>query len=151
MAVTAPVDGTPARYSRGQLLAYGLPGLPLAGLGVPLFIFLPAFYAQNRGLSLEAVGFALLLARLWDAVSDPLIGMLSDRIETRFGRRKPWLFAGTPITSLAVYMLFVPPEGAGTLHLFGWSALLYLGWTMCNCPTRHGAQSCPAGITSARG
>lgn len=141
MAVTAPVDGTPARYSRGQLLAYGLPGLPLAGLGVPLFIFLPAFYAQNRGLSLEAVGVALLLARLWDAVSDPLIGMLSDRIETRFGRRKPWLFAGTPITCLAVYMLFVPPEGAGTLHLFGWSALLYLGWTMVQLPyTAWGAE-----------
>lgn len=134
MAVTVPVDRTPARYSRGQLLAYGLPGLPLAGLGVPLFIFLPAFYAQNRGLNLEAVGFALLLARLWDAVSDPLIGVLSDRIETRFGRRKPWLFAGTPITCVAVYMLFVPPEGAGTVHLFGWSVILYLGWTMVQLP-----------------
>ena len=134
MAVTEPADSTPECYSRGRLLAYGLPGLPLAGLGVPLFIFLPAFYAQNRGLSLEAVGFALLLARLWDALSDPLVGMLSDRTRTRFGRRKPWLFAGIPITCLAVYMLFVPPEGADTLHLFGWSMLLYLGWTMVQLP-----------------
>ncbi|MEP3114023.1 MFS transporter [Nisaea sp.] len=141
MEATAPVENTPARYSRGQLLAYGLPGLPLAGLGVPLFIFLPAFYAQSKGLSLEAVGFALLLARLWDAVSDPLIGMLSDRIETRFGRRKPWLFLGSPITCFAIYMLFVPPEGAGTLHLFGWSAVLYLGWTMVQLPyTAWGAE-----------
>lgn len=134
MAASAPLDGTSTRYSLWQLLAYGLPGVPLAGLGVPLFIFLPAFYAQNGELSLEAVGFSLLLARLWDAISDPLIGVLSDRIETRFGRRKPWLFAGTPITCLAIYMLFIPPEGAGTLHLFGWSAVLYLGWTMVQLP-----------------
>lgn len=141
MTAAAPAGRSPARYSRWQLLAYGLPGLPLAGLGVPLFIFLPAFYAQNRGLSLEAVGFALLLARLWDAVSDPLIGVLSDRITTRFGRRKPWLFAGAPITCVAIYMLFVPPEGAGILHLFGWSALLYLGWTMVQLPyTAWGAE-----------
>ena len=134
MAGTEPVDSTPECYSRGRLLAYGLPGLPLAGLGVPLFIFLPAFYAQNRGLSLEAVGVALLLARLWDALSDPLIGILSDRTRTRFGRRKPWLFAGIPIICLAVYMLFVPPEGAGTPHLFVWSVALYLGWTMVQLP-----------------
>ena len=129
------------RYSRVQLLAYGLPGLPLAGLGVPLFIFLPAFYASSGGLSLETVGFALLLARLLDVVSDPLIGTLSDRIETRFGRRKPWLFAGAPITCLAIYMLFLPPEGVGVLYLFGWSALLYLGWTMVQLPyTAWGAE-----------
>ncbi|WP_193181403.1 MFS transporter [Nisaea sediminum] len=128
-------------FSRLKLLAYGFPGLPLAALGVPLFIFLPSFYAQDRGLSLAAVGLVLLAARLWDAVTDPVIGLLSDRIATRFGRRKPWLLAGTPLTCLAVYMLFVPPEGAGALHLFAWSAALYLGWTMVQLPyTTWGAE-----------
>ncbi|WP_420405338.1 MFS transporter [Nisaea sp.] len=130
-----------SRQPRLPLLAYGFPGLPLAALGVPLFIFLPAFYAQERGLNLAAVGLVLLVARLWDAVSDPVIGLLSDRIATRFGRRKPWLIAGTPLTCLAVYMLFVPPEGAGVLHLFAWSAALYLGWTMVQLPyTAWGAE-----------
>jgi len=137
--MTAQAAGFP--LSRLRLLAYGLPGLPLAALGVPLFIFLPSFYAQDRGLSLAAVGLVLLAARLWDAVSDPLIGLLSDRVATRYGRRKPWLIAGTPLTCLAVYMLFVPPEGAGVPHLFGWSAALYLGWTMVQLPyTAWGAE-----------
>jgi Na+/melibiose symporter-like transporter len=137
--MTAETAATP--FSRLKLLAYGFPGLPLAALGVPLFIFLPSFYAQDRGLSLAAVGLVLLAARLWDAVTDPVIGLLSDRIATRFGRRKPWILAGTPLTCLAVYMLFVPPEGAGVLHLFVWSAVLYLGWTMVQLPyTAWGAE-----------
>ncbi|UUX49754.1 MFS transporter [Nisaea acidiphila] len=137
--MTAETAG--AAFSRTRLLAYGFPGLPLAALGVPLFIFLPAFYAQERGLSLAAVGLVLLVARLWDAVSDPVIGLLSDRITTRLGRRKPWLLAGTPLTCLSIYMLFVPPEGAGVLHLFAWSAALYLGWTMVQLPyTAWGAE-----------
>ena len=70
--------------SFGRLLAYGLPGLPLAALLLPLYIFLPAFYADDLGLGFTAVGAILLVARLSDVATDPLIGALSDR---RFDRR----------------------------------------------------------------
>ena len=75
------------------LLAFGVPGFPLAALLVPLYIYLPAFYADEMGLGLAAVGAILLAARLWDVVIDPLIGVLSDRWTTRIGRRRPWLIA----------------------------------------------------------
>jgi Na+/melibiose symporter-like transporter len=117
-----------------RLLAYGLPGLPLAALMLPLYIFLPTFYAKQAGIGFAAVGGALLVARLWDAVSDPMIGWLSDRFDGRFGRRRPWMLAGLPLVLLSVWMLFVPPDNAGSAHLLLWSILLYLGGTMIMLP-----------------
>ena len=124
----------PQRLSTVSLVAYGLPSLPLATLILPAFIFLPTFYAETVGVSLSAVGLVLLLARLWDMLSDPIIGQLSDSVQTRWGRRRPWLVVGTPIVAVAVWFLFVPPDGAGAMHLLVWSFLLYTGWTMVMLP-----------------
>ncbi len=61
------------------LLIYAVPAIPLAFLGLPLYVYLPAHYAGLPGLGLAAVGVVLLLARLLDLVTDPLVGLLSDR------------------------------------------------------------------------
>lgn len=129
--------GRATRLSVPRLIAYGLPGLPVGALGVPLFIFLPTFYSQGVGLPLATVGAILLVARLWDVVTDPVIGALSDRTRSRFGRRRPWMLAAVPLVMLAVWMVFRPPEDAGAVHLLVWSLVLYLGWTMIQLP--HGA------------
>ncbi|NNG05260.1 MAG: MFS transporter [Inquilinus sp.] len=123
------------------LLAYGAPALPLAALSLPAYILLPSFYAAEIGLGFASVGFVLLVARIWDVVTDPLVGQLSDRLDTRFGRRRPWLVAGAPLVMTAVWFLFVPGHGAGAAHLLGWSLVLYTGWTMMILPlTAWGAE-----------
>ena len=127
----------PARLRLPVVLAYGLPGLPVGALGVPLFIFLPTFYSAEVGIDLATVGIVLLIVRLWDVVTDPIIGTLSDRTRGPLGRRRPWLLAAVPLLLISVWMLFRPPEDAGTGHLLAWSLLLYLGWTMIQLP--HGA------------
>jgi glycoside/pentoside/hexuronide:cation symporter, GPH family len=116
------------------LLAYGLPGLPLAVLGLPLFIYLPTFYAESVGISLTTIGLVLLTARLWDVVTDPIIGALSDRTGGRLGRRRPWILASLPILCISIEFLFAPSQQAGVGHLLIWSMLLYLGWTMIQLP-----------------
>ncbi|MFC7333498.1 MFS transporter [Rhodocista pekingensis] len=137
---TGRSTGGGARLSAGRLLAYGLPALPLAALTLPAFALVPKYYA-GLGLPLGAVGLAILLARLWDVVTDPLVGWLSDRTRGRFGRRRPWLVAGLPLVLLSVWMLFQPPAGAGIAHLTGWSFALYLGWSMMFVPyTAWGAE-----------
>ena len=78
------------------LLAYAFPSLPLAGLGLPLVVHLPTYYAREIGLPLAAVGSAFLMVRLIDVVFDPLIGWGMDRTRTRLGRFRPWLIAATP-------------------------------------------------------
>ena len=51
----------------------------------------------------------IFAARLSDAITDPLMGVLCDRTKTPWGRRKPWILIGTPLLMLALYKLFLPP------------------------------------------
>lgn len=68
---------------RLDLLRYGLLGLPLAFVALPLYVILPNHYARSFGVPLAALGAVLLGARLFDAVVDPLLGRLSDRLQAR--------------------------------------------------------------------
>ncbi len=77
---------------------------------LPVYVYLPTFYAEDLGLGLAAIGGALLLARCFDVVTDPLIGLLSDRFRLRWGRRKPWIVAGAAIAALGLVRLFEPPD-----------------------------------------
>jgi Na+/melibiose symporter-like transporter len=117
-----------------QLIFYGMPGLPMAMLGLPLFVYLPTFYSENLGLSLTSIGFALLFARLLDVITDPLIGILNDRLPIRFWRRKSFMLAGVPLLMLGLHYLLVPQATATAWYLFLWSFITYLGWTLINIP-----------------
>ena len=87
----------PARLRWGTLLAYTLPAFVVALPTIPVYIHLPALYGVQMGLGLAVTGFVLLLARLFDALTDPLICALSDRFGLRGARRKPWIAAGAVI------------------------------------------------------
>jgi hypothetical protein len=63
-------------------------------------------------------------------VTDPVIGTLSDRLTTRFGRRRPWLLAGAPFVMVSAGYLFLPGPGADWGSLLVWTMVLYLGATM---------------------
>jgi GPH family glycoside/pentoside/hexuronide:cation symporter len=135
MEAASPATLEPRRaLTSFQLLAYGLPGLPLAVLLLPLFVIIPTFYADELGLGLATVGGTLFFARIWDMVTDPLVGVLSDRTNSRFGRRKPWLVVGTPIAVLGAWALFLPPEQVTGLYLLFATIALYLGGTMIMLP-----------------
>ena len=115
-------------------MLYALPSLVTSVAALPMALFVPAYYADELGLPLAAVGAAVAASRLLDVVTDPLIGGFSDRIATRWGRRKPWMLLGTPLFLVSVWHVFVPGEGVGIGYLLAWSALLYLGFTMIDLP-----------------
>jgi Na+/melibiose symporter-like transporter len=141
---------------RPTLLIYALPAFALAMPTIPAYVYLPTFYAETLGLGLAAVGAVLLIARALDVVTDPLIGIASDRLPTRWGRRKPWIVAGALLAAGALIQLFQPPADVGAVHLLVWSVVLYLGWTLVAVPyTAWGAELSPdyherARITGAR-
>ena len=116
------------------LAAYGAPALAFSILLLPPYVFIPSFYTQDLGLPLDWVGYIIVLSRVFDAISDPLIGHFSDRTTSRFGRRKPWILCGTPIAMIAVVILFVPPDTPTLLHFaFGIFALTF-AWTIMTLP-----------------
>ncbi len=125
-----PLPGARARLPFPILLAYAAPAVPLALLGLPLTVHLPAFWAGDMGLSLAMVGAILTVVRLFDAVADPLVGRWSDRI----GRRKPFIAAALPVAGVGIAGLFFPPAGAGAAWLLGFSVLVALGWTLMSLP-----------------
>lgn len=93
----------------GRLAAFASLAAPVAAAQVPIANFLPAFYAQQFGISLAALGLIFLVERLWGAFADPLVGALSDRTRSRFGRRRPWIAAGAVVYGLSTIALFFPP------------------------------------------
>ncbi len=134
-------DGLRSPQSSGQrpigwwrLLAYALPAAPLAALGLPLYAVVPTYYTETIGLPLAGVGFVLLLVRIFDAVSDPLVGVVADRFRPRFGRRRLLFSLSVPIASLAALMLYSPPPGVTLLWLGVWGVVLSLGYTMAMVP-----------------
>ena len=80
--------------------------------------FLLLFYNQVVGLDARLVSAALMLALVIDAFADPVIGHLSDRTYTRWGRRLPWLYAAPIPLAVAWVLLWTPPSGSDTLLFF---------------------------------
>lgn len=122
-----------ASPSRAVAAAYAAPAIPLGMLHFPVYVYLPPFYAA-QGADLSQLAVVLLLVRLLDAVTDPAMGALSDRLRIRGERRRPWLaLACLPLLG-AAWMLLAPPEGAGAGHFALWLTALTLAWTMAATP-----------------
>lgn len=81
------------------------------------------YYTQVLGLAGWLTGLATLVALLFDAVTDPLTGVLSDRLRSRWGRRHPFLFASAVPVVAFFYLSFSPPEGLSQTALFAWLAV----------------------------
>ena len=94
-----------------RLASYGAPSMPLSMVALPLAVYLTPVYADSAGfgLSLAFVGLMLALSRVFDGITDPVIGFMSDRIRSRRWRRKPVVRIGMPIFMLGVWLLWVPP------------------------------------------
>ncbi len=117
--------------------AYAAPAFSLAVVGIPVYVYIPKFYSDVVGVSLSLMGTVLLVVRIFDALTDPAIGLISDRTNSRFGRRRPYIIAGSLLTSLSIIMLFNPPQMAAHTAIYWFSAfmfLLFLFWTVVIVP-----------------
>lgn len=132
--MNAPLAVNDARISGGRLTSFVALGMPTAALMVPLGVYLPAFYAQDLGISMAMLGTLFMLSRLWDTFVDPMVGILSDRTRGRFGRRGPWIIIGSPLMLISTYMLFMPTPPITPLYVGVWMLLMYLGWSMVTIP-----------------
>ncbi|WP_332742640.1 MFS transporter [Hydrogenophaga sp.] len=109
-------------------LGYGLLGLPLAFVALPLYVILPNHYAREFGAPLALLGLVLLAARLVDAVLDPIIGRWCDRL---FARSIAAVLGASAVAAvvlaLGLWGLLFPPSSvreAGTPVLLSWAGLL---------------------------
>ncbi|MEY4847134.1 MAG: hypothetical protein RLZZ36_247 [Pseudomonadota bacterium] len=130
--MTEVVEG---RLRTAQLLAYAAPTVALQAMLVPLYNFLPpVYYSAEVGMVALTVATIFAVGRFWEAIIDPLVGALSDRTRSRFGRRRVWMVAGAPIALVSAWFLLLPPSGATPTYLLAWLVLFYAGWTMVYVP-----------------
>lgn len=123
---TPKSDRVPATW----LFAYSLPGLPIAAMGLPLAVHLPNFYAVDVGLGYFVAGAIFFAARFLDVFLDPIMGVVSDRTQSRWGRRRVWMVASVPIMSIAAWLVFMPSPGVTWPFVVATFVLLFIGWTM---------------------
>src|SRR4051794_12491860 len=120
------------RIPWNQLIAYGMGGL------VPVALFNIAGQLMgllgniSLGLSAFWLGTIMIIPRLWDAVSDPIVGHLSDRTRTRLGRRRPYILVGGIATALSFVLMWWVPRGEWvrsffpTTAAYNWFQLFYI-------------------------
>ena len=125
----------PVKNGIGELtiVNYSAMYMPVSMVLLPLGVYVIPYYVE-LGISLYTISAIIFVARLSDAFTDPLIGVLSDKTKSRWGRRKPWIVAGAPLLMLSLYMLFVPPESPSAWYFGFWVVLLYLAFTIVDLP-----------------
>ncbi len=121
-----------------EKLAYSAPAFSLAVVGIPVYVYIPKFYTDVVGVHISALGVILMVVRLFDAITDPVIGLVSDRLRTPMGRRRPFIAVGAVLTVFAIFFLFNPPRALGADAAGIWfTALifaLFLFWTVVIVP-----------------
>lgn len=110
--------------ARSPVLAYGVLGLPLAFAALPVYVHVPRYYADTRGMDLALLGAILLATRLLDAFVDPGLGWLADR----WPRRRMLVVSLIPF-AVGFVALLNPPQPLSTFWLPASLALTYLGYS----------------------
>ncbi len=127
----------PAKVSFSRKIAYSLPAAALAVVGIPVYVYIPKFYTDVVGVEVAVLGYLLFSVRIFDAVTDPLIGHLSDKTASRFGRRRPYIAFGSVAVALFMVLLFNPPPGTPGFETLWFGVCLYalfLAWTIVTVP-----------------
>jgi GPH family glycoside/pentoside/hexuronide:cation symporter len=118
-----------------QRIAFTFLAAPFALMQGPGIAILPNMYAEQFGIALTDIALALLLSRLiFDSLGSLVIGLLSDHTHTRWGRRKPWIVAGSVLGLLGILELYSPSGHPGAFHLGMWMCVVYLAWNMFDIP-----------------
>ncbi len=126
------------RLGAGRLVSYALPSIGTSFLFALMLVGYLNYATEVLGVSASLVGLVFFAARVWDGISDPLVGYASDRTRARFGRRKSWLIAAAPTLFVTAVAAWSPPTGLTGAPLALWIAVavfaFYTAFTLFEVP-----------------
>ncbi len=137
-----------AKLGWGEKLGFGLGDFGFNFYWTTIASFLAAFYTDVFGISAAAAGTMLFLTRIIDAFTDPVMGALADRTQTRFGKFRPYLvFAGLPMAAAGVLTFTTPDlsEGGKLIWAYATYSMMMLLYTVLSTP-----YSALSGVMTAR-
>jgi melibiose permease len=125
------------KFSRNETIAYGLGAIGKDMVYALSASYVMYYYQDIMGLSAAFVGFILMIARIFDAINDPFMGVLVAKTNTKYGRFRPWIISGTVLNAFVLYALFAAPQLEGK-SLMVYLAVVYILWgvtyTMMDIP-----------------
>ena len=112
-----------------EQLAYGA-GAFMDGGGVALMACILVKYMTSLGISFAIASTIFMVAKFWDAISDPIMGFVSDNTRSKFGRRKPYLFLGGILAIVGLFLLFAPIKewGMDMAGMIAYMVVMYIVW-----------------------
>lgn len=114
-------------------VAYALPVVGINCLMAPMAV-VQGVYAKYFGLSLTTIAGIVLLARIFDVITDPVVGYYADRYYQKQGHRKPFILVGGLLTAVSGYFLYAPPADADAVYFAIWFVVFYGAWTLFEIP-----------------
>ncbi len=115
----------PAPVGVGRQMGYGMAEMGVSAIESFLRLYLMIFLTDRIGLAPAMAGIAIAVGVLWDAITDPLLGWLSDRTRSRWGRRIPWMLWGTPLlTACFIWQFSMPTVADASADSLFWYAML---------------------------
>ena len=120
-----------------EKLAYGIGGL-MDGGGVSMMSCVMLAYMTKNGIAMTVASTIMMLAKFWDAFTDPFMGFISDNTRGKWGRRKPYMFFGGISLFICIFLVFLPVREWG-MSVGGFTAyiiILYLIWNTCSTVTQ---------------
>ncbi|MGQ9489958.1 MAG: MFS transporter [Anaerolineae bacterium] len=133
----APADTSSEKVPLITKLAFGSGDVGPAVVTAIMSFFLLYFLTDIARISPAVAGLILLINKIWDAFNDPIIGMFSDRVHTRWGRRRPWFLFGAIPFGLTFFLLFLVPDIGATGKFWYYlivSLMLDTAFTVVNVP-----------------
>ncbi|MEN8181186.1 MAG: MFS transporter [Myxococcota bacterium] len=119
-----PVPASEARLRLSTILDYSAPTIGVGFMFLLVNLYLMKFATDVLLIAPAAMGAIFGISRIWDAISDPVAGYLSDRTRTRMGRRRPWLLAGAVPVAAVFILLWSPPSALEGGPLVVWMAAM---------------------------
>ena len=126
------------RLPTGQKLAVGAGGFPIQNGGLVVQYMAQPIFQIFLGLNPALFGLAMTIPRIWDAFTDPLMGRISDRSQSRYGRRRPYVFIGAFLMAVSFITIWMVPENMNDMGTFLWltigSVLFFTAFTIYSVP-----------------
>lgn len=126
------------RASKAAVICYGFGDLASQFVWTFVGSYLTVFYTDVVGLAPLVVSAIMVIARIWDAINDPMMGAIAERSKSKFGRFRPWIAFGCPFLAVLSVLTFTNPFGGSTTAGVIWAAVAYIAagmlYTLVNIP-----------------
>lgn len=137
--------------SKKDIACYGIFGGGGFLLSYMMFGSLILYYFTDiLGISMASAGVLLLVARIWDGINDPLMGLLIDKTHTRWGKNRPYIFMGGILMAIFTVLLFTRPAVESEGARLGWAYFTYIGYGMTYTMCTMSMGSLPSRLTTDR-